>query len=595
MNYVISTLKKDNFKFKEIIKNKLYLYFSTSYSHSCDFYLDGYLKLKNEKITKEAIKQLQKNWPLENQFSGSYSFTTITKNKIIIANDCIGIYPIYYCYDNQNITISNNLYLLQKLLHCDIDEIGKIQRMFSLENSEIGNRTVLKDVKRLLPGEQIIFDLNKQNKTCLYDNRLYSNISNDLSDDSINKYWDILKSEIDFISSMDNSDTHIALSGGMDSRLLLGAMNKNKNTIAFNYGKSDFYETKIAKKLAKKLGFKFKNSLKYENQFPSSKKLIKTIKKVGVPYVMSWYDVFELADKKIDKILLGDMCESLHARNIKKYSSRESRVKNYFNKYLLNKDYKFEDSSFEKFKLWKDNVINKYLKKIFNGLEKNNVNFNKSKIKNEVVADLSQIFDRIAQHKLPFTELYDELFNWYTHARLPMGKQILHCNERFKSYCPPMSSSVLIRTSNIHPNLRLNYRFMNKLFKNIKPLNNLNTIPTNQAPLISRNAPESLQFLIWGVRSKIDQFLIRKIMKSKNKQSRYRIFKSLNWVKAYQIDNLERTIKSYFYYEKIPSKLIDKCLNIALSRRKLESWPLSNTDIISLSTLNIELKILEEA
>ena len=593
MSYVITNRSVSNTKYQKNANNKDFKFKTTdgqSMYLNSRLFLDGFIAYNNSIIVENNLSDLANFWPLPDDYSGSYSFCLVSKEKLVIANDCIGLYPLYYYIENKSITVSNNLYELQKNIRVNIDIVGKYQRLNAPEYSEIGNRTILKDVKRLLPGEKITYDLLEDDIYKEYDNRLYNNIKpNKSKKKDVRDYWNTFKKEVNLIENMGEKPVNIALSGGMDSRILIGAMSPDKNSKAFTYGSEDFYEVKIAKKLALKLGFKFRSSFRFKNQFPEYRKLNTTIKKVGAPYVMSWYDIFDIAPQKRETILLGDMCEALPARNIKKFSSRSSRVNNFIKNFILNKDYQLTKTSKEKFEIWKNSITDKYTSQMRKSRSEG-----LSFVIAQTKIDLEQVFSRIDAHQLPFSELYDELFSWYTHSRIPMGKQILHCNERFFAYAPAMSTSLLIATSNLHPNQRLNYRFMNKLFKQIPKLNKLNNIPVNQVPLLSRNSPDFLQFLVWGLRSKIDQILINRLMKHKNINMRYRLFKSLNWVLVYQNDNMIKTIDTYFLDNQLPESQVLSAKQIALNRKKLKSWPLANNDIMSLAVLNIELTELNE-
>src|SRR5690606_10013862 len=105
---------------------------------------------------------------------------------------------------------------------------------------------------------------------------------------------------------------------------------------------------------------------------------------------------------------------------------------------------------------WKEKTTGRYL--IYYGdLRLNRMNFKISseELKKEVKEDLEKIFSRIQAHNLPYAELYDELFSWYTYTRMRLAKQLQISSSRYSAYCPAMSIQVLRNTSNIHPNLRL--------------------------------------------------------------------------------------------------------------------------------------------
>src|SRR5690606_37065416 len=210
---------------------------------------------------------------------------------------------------------------------------------------------------------------------------------------------------------------------------------------------------------------------------------------------------------------------------------------------LFKKDYHFEASSKEKFELWKEKKIKDYNIYYFeSNLSRFNLRSNKETLTEALVADLNEIFKRIEAHNLPYTELYDELFSWYTYTRMRLSKQLLTANRRFDAYSPAMSLKMLRLTSSLHPNLRLNYRFIRKLFTGNKELQKYYRIPTNQSPFISQSAPDVIKFAVWGIRSILDQYLIRRLMRAKDPEMRYRFLPSINWVKVYQLPQMEKNL-----------------------------------------------------
>jgi hypothetical protein len=322
--------------------------------------------------------------------------------------------------------------------------------------------------------------------------------------------------------------------------------------------------------------------------------LKKYVLKTEAVNICSWLEILENINLKgRNPILLGDMTEAISARNIKKFSSRNFRQDNFIKYYLLEKDYQFEKSDALKFKEWKKVKRHNYDRwYIEERVSKLNLRFNSAQLIAGLHSDLEGIFLRIESHRLPFTELYDELFSWYTHSRIPMSKQILICNSDFHSYCPPMSNLIIRNTSNIHPNLRLGNRFLNKLFK-IGELNKLNKIPTSQAPFIPQNFLDIIKFPIWGFRSKIDNFLIKRLIKHKDPSKRYRLFKSINWVLIYQNPDMEKNLKKYFEKNHLGEGYFNYLLDRAIQRKNLDQWPFANTELINGASLNMEIDLIK--
>lgn len=567
-----------------------------------NYFIEGYIRNFNlpaediERHASSGAEEVSKGWPLLQNITGSFSVILHKKKsgEVIICNDLIGVYPVYYLIFEGELFISNSIILMALISKCDLDDVGIIQRSIGPEYSNFGSRTILKNCKRLLPGEYIVFKEKKivQKK---YDNSLYQNISSPGQQHELHfKYWEAYKKEVKY-ALIDFQNVNIALSGGLDSRLLLGAIRKDKNVRCLTYGKNEYYETKVARKLARITKAEFQNFSDLDLYFPSMKTFARHHLKTEAVLVCSWLEILENIDLDDRRpFLLGDMTEALAGRNIKKFSSRTFRQQNFYKYHILKDDYSFQNSSKESFKKWIEGIVHNYDRWY---TEQRIGKFKLSTSRQELVQglhhDLQEIFLRIEAHHLPYSELYDELFLWYTHSRIPMGKQILMCNSDFYSYCPPMSIQVLRMTSNIHPNLRLSNRFLNKLFR-LPDLRKLNTVPTSQAPLIPQNLPGILKMPVWGIRSKIDHYLIKRLVKNKDPNKRYRLFKSLNWPLIYQNQHLDKNVHDYFEPNHLGEGQVEHLKQRAQQRKELIQWPFGNTEIISNASLNFELDIVKK-
>lgn len=558
-------------------------------------FIDGYIRHFEFEIPdvasqiENAIGMINKQWPVPASISGSFSSAIIQEKtgEVVICNDAIGLYPLYYCGGKENLYISNSLIWLGAVSETSIDEVGLFQRTYCPEFTNVGTRTILKDVKRLLPGEWIRFGKSGEILEKKYDNQLYQNLSDKISPLD---YWKAFKREVAYCLA-EEKNVHVALSGGMDSRLIVGSVPKEKQLFCHTYGKEDYYETFIARRVAGLYGAKFKSYSQPELYFPAKNVLENYTKETEAIYLNSWLEILEGQEKENrENLLVGDMTESLQGRNL----PMNKNLKNFMEYYLGRKDYPLMQNSGENFKAWKDGVIGKYTRLISQKhINRLNLKISEKKLKDEIINDLGELIDRVEAHKLPFMELVTELFSWITHSRIPMGKQVLILNSKFKSYCVPMSIQILRLTSNLHPNLRLNGRYIKSLFASVKKLKLGATVPTSQIPFIPFNSPEIAKVPIWFLRSGVDDFLIKRLMKSGNPQKRYRVLKSFNWVEAYQRPKLEAILRSYFNKNYLGEGYTNAVINGALARRDLKHWPLSNINIINAAALNAELALLE--
>ena len=261
----------------------------------------------------------------------------------------------------------------------------------------------------------------------------------------------------------------VALSGGIDSRILLGALPKNKNIKCISYGPNDSYEISIARKLAKIKNADHKNYSDPLINFPNLEVIEEYVSKTEAVYLCSWLEILEnIRIEKKEVLLIGDLSTALTGRTIKKFSSKEYQRKNFVRHSLFSRAFKFEENSKINFENWKKKTLDYYLSFYTSKtIKARGLDISKSILAENIEDDLNELFQRIESHKLKYIELVDELFLWYTHTRIPMGKQILINNHKFISYCPGMSIRILRYTSSIHPNERLNHRFINNLGKQI--------------------------------------------------------------------------------------------------------------------------------
>ncbi len=563
---------------------------------------DGYLRDLDKGVSelvsqkKGVTEAISGGWPLPENITGSFSAVMIAEEQetISLCTDLVGLYPLYYLIENNDFYFSHSIILTGMISGAEIDPTGVLQRSLGPDFSNQGSRTILKKCKRLLPGECRRYKFEGNLISVEFDNRLYESLCKpDQDHDLSEEYWKAYKKEVEYCLC-DSKKVNIALSGGIDSRVALGAIPQGKDITCYTFGSRENYESKIASRLAKLKPAKFKSCYQPELYFPTSEQLREYTWHSEGMELCSWLEITENADnREKEPLLLGELCEALPARKIAKFSSRDFRQNNFIKYYLKNEDYSFEVSTPSKFEKWKQKKLKTYLTFFHEkNLAKFDLDFDHNKVRKELTADLEEIFGRIETHNLAYTELYDELFSWYTYTRMRLSKQLLLANTKFDAYSPAMSLQMLRRTSSLHPNIRLNYRFVKKLFSVNKELLRFYRVPTNQAPLIPQNAPDLFKFASWGLRSKIDQYLIKHLMKAGDPDKRYRLFKSINWVKVYQNPDMEKNLDEYFKNDHLGKDYVENIKNQARNRRDLKQWPFANMNIINAATLNAELDLI---
>jgi hypothetical protein len=561
---------------------------------------NGYLRDTSKNIKsaqeKSAAEYVFHNWPVSDNITGSFSSFIYDKNnsEIVVTSDHCNVYPLYYLNHDKVFYFSNSLILLGRYSGADLDKTGIFQRAVGPDFCNIGSRTILKNVKRLLPGEWIKFEANGKIKERRFDNSLYQNIkSGKVTKKDIQVYWEHYKKET-ALCGLDYDNVNIALSGGIDSRLALGSI-VNKKISAYTYGSPENYESKVAQKLAKLKNANHQIFFDYGQYFPLKKTLYAYSRNTEAINLNSWLEILKkIQPKEKEPIFFGELCEALPGRNIKKLNTGEFRKQKFFQYYVKGAEVQFNSSTHFNFQNWKKKKI-KFLTSWYVDFWFKKLNFSdyKEKIITETINDSEEIFNRIEDHHLPYEELFDELFSWYTYTRMTLSRQVNICNEKFYAFSPGMSLQMLKKTSNIHPNNRLYYRFANKLLKEVPELKIFGMTPTSQIPYIPQKFPNFIKVPIWAIRSKIDDWLIKKMMQNRNINMRYRLFPSLNWAYVYQNEDMEDNLKGYYENNHLAPEYFEIFLNLARERKELKKWPFANMDIMSGAALNTELDLIK--
>ncbi|MCB9276511.1 MAG: hypothetical protein H6564_20930 [Lewinellaceae bacterium] len=493
--------------------------------------------------------------PLPESTTGSFAFVSTHKEKVILANDILGFYPVYYqCTEinlNSYTIVSNAILAFPVISKVKLDYVGIFQRRFTEHNFTYGSRTILSGVKRLLPGEFQQISLDGNPDLSLFDDTLYKNFSLDIKSKSLSDiaidYFKFLKKEYQ-IALQDYDSLVVGISGGMDSRLMASALPQKIRKLVVTYGtNTNEYEVKIAKEVTKKLGNVSFNFYDVSNaHFPKYPTLEVLTKATESIYVNHWLPVIAHPPSTHKQpFLLGDMCEVIPGKFIGNYLTRKDKIKTYFSGGKLNLA---TDISVPK---WKENLVSNIVSK----LPKEETIYiwgcTYDHLIGETIKDIDNLFSIIEKHKPPYLELYDELFRWFTYIRITHAKQFLIHKNNYLPISPSLSFRNLRKATAILPSQRVNYNLMNCIFKEVRSLKRFQSLPTAQIPFLPFYTPKFLKLIFWGIRSTIDQMLIRRMMRKHNPYLRYRLVKSLNWPLIYQQKDALENINSYIYEDNI--------------------------------------------
>ncbi len=170
----------------------------------------------------EKLSQLNGMW--------SFAYYLVNENKLLISRDRFGKKPLYYYEDEFDLIISSEIKSIYSLKSIE-RKVNKKHLLYFLNTNlwhQEDNSTFYEDIKKVMPGQSIQFDLSNNTKDILKTHSLEDHISN-------NK--DIEELEVLLSDSVEKrliSDVPVGmfLSGGVDSSVVASIANfKDPNLI----------------------------------------------------------------------------------------------------------------------------------------------------------------------------------------------------------------------------------------------------------------------------------------------------------------------------------------------------------------------------
>ncbi|MBD3218322.1 MAG: hypothetical protein GF310_08600 [candidate division Zixibacteria bacterium] len=221
-------------------------------------------------ITETAFQDNTSNLPgvLKKRLvdlDGEFWFTAIDKpnQRLLIVNDALGKLPLYYAESSDGLTISREISFVQKLNNVsEFDRFGTAQ--FLMLRYPLGERTIYSGIKKLpYASFMIAADGNIPSAPVSYHqwdiNTLYGKLSIEECAEKLS--FEAKRAVINRNASNISERPVIALSGGLDSRAVLGSLKTADVDIlaasSINHARSNSYDVSIAEKVADSLNVEF--------------------------------------------------------------------------------------------------------------------------------------------------------------------------------------------------------------------------------------------------------------------------------------------------------------------------------------------------
>lgn len=200
-----------------------------------------------------------------NKINGVFSIVIYDyyHDKLIVANDHYGLYPIFTYIDNDFFVFSNEYepILKHKNVKFEIDETALAEYLFL--GAPLSGRTFINSISNLAPSTIVCFENGMVKYTNYYRKNIIINRSRKIEDFAEDFAYHFIEAVSSRVERM--NDKLCFLTGGIDTRLILSAMNSGQrlNTefvtlLTSPLNESEDRDVLIAKEISSQLGLKHK-------------------------------------------------------------------------------------------------------------------------------------------------------------------------------------------------------------------------------------------------------------------------------------------------------------------------------------------------
>ncbi len=199
----------------------------------------------NKKIINNALIL---NSIIPDKLFGHFIYINYSDNRIIISNDTFGLRELYYLESKEQIIFSTRIDLIQ----CHIADFKINPEEFSslwLTNFQLSNNSIINEIKRLGPSGTIFYDWKE---LIISNNKFIKSVV----PNPVERFPELL-SKYCSNNLTSNENISLALSGGIDSRLVLSILLKNEQKFnCYTLVNEENNDLKISEEICRKFDIK---------------------------------------------------------------------------------------------------------------------------------------------------------------------------------------------------------------------------------------------------------------------------------------------------------------------------------------------------
>ena len=538
-------------------------------------------------------------WPLNDVWTGQFAAVVFDceRGRLILCNDALGYVPLYFAERNGAVIGGTSLIAMGRAGFTEPDPLGVAQRI-SRAVSNFGGRTVLRDVRRLLPGERRTYRSGTASPEQAFDDSFCATLTDGPIESVAEEAWGRYKKETAAAVGA-TRETVLALSGGWDSRLALAAAVQTGTKIkCVTYGAEDLYETRIALRVADVAGCECTAFPLAERYFPPVESYRQLVAQVENANLLQWWPILSQTRRSPDPswpdlMLLGDYWDVLDARRLYGLSKRGDRARMTLGA-VVGRRPRMAPSTPANFEEWKrartEEVFGLVRTAAADLSDPLRSNLTDAALDEGLREDLREDYARVKANWPPFAPQFEHLFWWFHRSRYYIGGQGLTLSGAYRTAVPGASFRFTRFASTIHPALLVRRRLLDAIGR-LPELDRFARIPSATIPWVSLRAPSIVREGVWGARWAIDTMLTRRMLRRKDPNARQWAIPTENYLREYRRPESLDRVRSWFSGRWIDP---DRFVGIARARASMESVPLITADITVPANVSLLLDLCNE-
>jgi len=196
------------------------------------------------------------------RLNGSFALVAQTPDGVLAAVDRLRSIPLFYGIHKNGVVLSDSAERARRLIHdTDLDRLAV--KEFLLTGYVTGAYTLLPNVRQIQAGELVSIEDTKVPRvsTTRYYRFQHGNYFRESREQIYGRLEEILFQVFErLVRSTKGQRIVVPLSGGFDSRLIVVMLKllQAENVLCFSYGRSNNWESKISREVAKRLGYEWR-------------------------------------------------------------------------------------------------------------------------------------------------------------------------------------------------------------------------------------------------------------------------------------------------------------------------------------------------